>query len=50
MLSAKVEAVYAYTYLDLNYSGYHKKPNVMIIFMHCFEETNDKDTIARNTV
>ena len=42
---AKVDDIYGY----LDYSGYPSQPNNCFT-IHCFEENNDKHTIAQNTV
>ena len=46
MLSAKQKAEADNTYRDLDYLGYHKKPSLMIV-IHCFEENNEKQTVAK---
>ena len=52
MLSAKLKAEGDNTYRGLDYLGYPAKPksdNINYCFIiHCFEENNDKYTIARN--
>ena len=42
-LSAEPKAGANNTYRELDYLGYHKKPNLVII-VFCFEENNDKHT------
>lgn len=42
---AKVDNTYGY----LDYSGYPSQSNNCFI-IHCFEENNDKRTIAQNTL
>ena len=51
MLPAEPKAEADNTYRDLDYLGYHKnRANLIIVLLllHCFEENNDKHTVARN--
>ena len=48
MLSAKPKAEADNTYRDLDYLGCHKTESNNCFSIHCFEENNDKHTIARN--
>ena len=49
MLSAESKAEADNTCRNLDYLGYHKKNESNNCFIiHCFEENNDKHTVARN--
>ena len=52
MLPAEPKAEADNTYRDLDYLGYHKNHAnliiVLLLLLHCFEENNDKHTVARN--
>ena len=51
MLPAEPKAEADNTYRDLDYLGYYKnRANliVVLLLLHCFEENNDKHTVARN--
>ena len=47
MLSAEPKAEADNTYWDLDYLVYHKPESNNCFIIHCFEENNDKRTIAR---
>ena len=50
MLSAEPKAEADDTYEDLDYLGYvsQKTESNNCFFVHCFEENNDKHSVARN--
>ena len=49
MLSAEPKVEAGNTYRDLDYLGYHKNLMIIVFFLiHCFEENNEKYTLARN--
>ena len=48
MLSAEPKVEAGNTYRDLDYLGYHKNLIIIGFLIHCFEENNDKYTLARN--
>ena len=51
MLSAELKAKADNTYRDIDYSGYHKKTNLIIVLLYIiFEENKDKHSITWNTI
>ena len=48
MLSAEPKARADNIYRDYDYLGYHKPESSNCFIIHCFEENNDKHTVARN--
>ena len=46
MLSAELKAEADNTYRDLDFFGYHKTESNNCFLKHCFEENNDKHTVA----